>query len=182
MSVSCSRCGYLAVRHRVTRQLLEAEIDVREQGYLLTESPATGGTVFERYPVCFANAVNFLTVLGRTPNQERVRGEVRQVRSCEKYTEWSPGLSPKEHWEMIQEADRLKWQTEREEADRKWREHQSRLDHEWRQQEAERSQQAISQAHKHHIINLIVMGLLVTVVGAAAQLLAAMIERGLIAP
>jgi hypothetical protein len=118
VSCRCAECGFLAVIHRQTREKMEADSDVRNDGYLLTADPSGKGTVYEKYPVCFVHAINFLKELGRTPNEERVKGFITRTIRCEKYTEWQPGSTPKEHQEMLAEQVRLEWQAKREEADR----------------------------------------------------------------
>jgi hypothetical protein len=43
---------------------------------------------------------------------------------CDEFTEWQQGSSPKEHREMMDRKEMLKWQADREDADKKWREQQ----------------------------------------------------------
>ena len=38
---------------------------------------------------------------------------IQQDRTCDQFTPWKQGFTPKEHAEMLQESDRLKWQAER---------------------------------------------------------------------
>ena len=118
VSCRCCECGFLAVIHRQTRNKMEADSDVRNSGYLLTEDPATRQTVYERYPICFVHAINMMSDLGRTPTEEQVKDYLKQTRRCDKYEQWRPGNNPKEHQEMLQERERLDWQAKREDGRR----------------------------------------------------------------
>lgn len=121
INIKCINCGYLGVRHRHTREILEPESDLRERGYLLTQDPLTNQTIYEKYPVCFAHALNFITLLGRTPTEQATLGTITENRSCDSFTQWHPSASPKEHKEMLAERERLDWQKQREEADQAFR-------------------------------------------------------------
>jgi len=55
-TVKCADCGYLAFRHRETRQLVEAELELRERGGI---APSAGKVPdLSGYPLCFANAAD----------------------------------------------------------------------------------------------------------------------------
>lgn len=122
--VKCAGCGFLAVRHKQTRQLLDAELLLRERGYLLETDPVTGTTAYEPYPICFVQKLNFRIVVGNNPTEAILSATVREPRECDGFTEWQQGFTPKEHLEMIQEKDRLAWQKEREDADREFQSQQ----------------------------------------------------------
>src|SRR5262245_13820842 len=108
--VRCANCGFLAVIHRTTRNLLSAERQLRDDGYLLDTDPITGSTAYEANPVCFVNKLDFRKGFGSAMQQEHLRASLQEGRQCDGYTPWTAGLTPKEHWEMIQEEARLKWQ------------------------------------------------------------------------
>ena len=103
MSVKCADCGYLAVRHRQTRQLLDAELLLRERGYLLEENPGTGKTVYEPHPICFVQKIKFRDKVGASPTEQSLKDAVQNIWECDQFTDWKQGFTPKEHREMIQE-------------------------------------------------------------------------------
>ena len=60
---------------------------------------------------------------------------ILSLRSCGKFIEWNPGLTPREHLEMVQSEKMLAMQIERETADRRWREEQAKIEREWKEQD-----------------------------------------------
>ncbi len=126
--VKCSECGFLASRNLQSRQLEETEPEIREEGALSiawnTDKP------FDKYepPICFMQVPDFDVipyslqfVLQRDKEKEKIRAEIQRERMCESFIEWRLGATPKEHREMLDRKEMLKWQAEREESDRKWR-------------------------------------------------------------
>lgn len=72
---------------------------------------------------------------------------------CSAFTTWRQGYTPKEHVEMSLVEEQREWQRNRDRDDRRWR-----------------------------IIELAIMGIIVTLVSVAAQIIAAFIERGSLFP
>jgi hypothetical protein len=134
--VKCSECGFLAIRNAETRNLEEVEFKPRQSGDI-------GKLGVQRYvliPVCFAMVANFdeeIEELRKSPEYTEKRNGYGQVtwpqwstfvkvvlnkeRECESFTRWHQGFTPKEHREMLDRQEMLKWQADREDADRKWR-------------------------------------------------------------
>ena len=54
----CADCGFLAVRHRETRQLLDAEDKLRWAGEMPTPLDSRG-YIYDEWPVCFVRAIDF---------------------------------------------------------------------------------------------------------------------------
>lgn len=113
----CDKCGFLAIRQKWTRQILEADDDYR----ISAEPPRNdeGDENCENIPVCF---------IGRRDLREEIRTQeakivendilavIQQERVCVDFEAWIRGLTPKEHLEML---DREKWRAWQR-ADRKW--------------------------------------------------------------
>jgi hypothetical protein len=79
------------------------------------------------------------------------KSAICEERSCEGFTNWQQGFTPKEHREML---DRLRLQ--------EWQDKQRREDKRWR------------------IIELVILGVMTTVVAGGFTVLGAMIERGIL--
>lgn len=126
-NVKCAECGYLAVRHRATRQLLDAELQLRADGYLLDHDPVTGQVAYDSTPICFAQKIDFRKGHGSASHQDQLKDAMQELRDCDGFTEWKQGFTPKDHWEIIQDAERIKWQTRREEEQRDFQALQARL-------------------------------------------------------
>ena len=133
----CVDCGYLAVRDLDTRQLEEAERG--ETGNVVfpnVRKVAYGGAMSPKYdlPICFARASNLQSEYGVRPSdaelyriwQANIQKVLIQERDCSDFTDWITGFTPREHREMIDRENMLKWQSEREDADKKWRSTQER--------------------------------------------------------
>ena len=143
--VKCADCGFLAVRHRDTRELTDAEEPLRTTG----EIPADHrGLIYVEWPICFIRRIDFRKELNDnsgTPHRKRVLNEERE---CDNgFTPWQQGLTPKEHQEMIQQKMLLDWQREQADEQRRFQAEQARL-------ADERHFQQLELANKHHRENL----------------------------
>jgi hypothetical protein len=156
--VHCTNCGYLSVRNVEDWSLGEAESDYRETGAMSDRA----AQIYRNLPICFARAANLLQEYERTCNERPggisgpaavIKFVLHKPRTCTEHIEWQQGFTPKEHLEMkMLEEQRASLNRE---ADR---------NHRWR------------------IIELVVMGLIVTAVSVAAQIGSAFIERGSLFP
>ena len=132
MPVKCAECGFLAVLHRITGEYISPGEQFRVKGNI----PSGNGYIHDALPYCVRDAIDFSLKIGpRNPDNEGgKRAEVmNELRDCGEFEKWIPGLSPKDHQQMIQERELREWQTRREEADRVERAENAR-----RQQDAER--------------------------------------------
>jgi hypothetical protein len=114
-NVKCADCGYLAVRHSQTRQLLDAELLMRTQGDIPSLSIGGHDLAYDHHPICFRvlkTSVNFRSEeeAGLSRDQGKCVTALNKERTCAEFTPWRLGFTPKEHLEMLQEADRLAWQ------------------------------------------------------------------------
>src|SRR5258708_5505107 len=107
--VKCADCGYLGLRHTTTRQLLEADEVFRQKGQIRADG---NHWLYDEHPVCFAQKINFREKIGNQPHNEyELRGKVVQAEwNCNGFIKWQPGLTPKEHQEMMMLEEQRKWQ------------------------------------------------------------------------
>jgi hypothetical protein len=158
MTVKCADCGYLGLRLIETRALVDADELFRQRGYIQGGLGTHGADLrCSQCPTCFARKRPFLAELGPGPNEANRLAAIQQDITCDAFVEWQPGVSPQELANMIYQEKMLKEQREaikKDAADNRW----------WR------------------IVELVVMGILVTLVSVAAQIASAFIERGSLFP
>ena len=119
--VKCADCGFLAQRHKETRQLLDAEEGLRKKGDVPRQPIGDGPLartshppfVYEHLPLCAQLQIEF-------PEENTIEA-IQQERECPVFTPWHPGFTPKEHQEMLDRQWLLEWQAEREDDDRRIR-------------------------------------------------------------
>ena len=163
----CAECGFLAQRvylGSVPQGFIEIDEEARATGDL----PGHGQFVFhqigtatpdthsgDRYPTCFARAVNLqkrtmLLTTAELPEKDRRGGsivsEVKYVlnqwqHSCAEFTPWVHGFTPKEHREMIDREFLLKREDARDKADHDWRDKQAEAERVWRTNQAAQAQE-----------------------------------------
>ncbi len=137
--VKCAECGFLGVRHPLTQTLIGPSEHQRQTGVPTTDSIpivgrmdeyAPGEAIPDTRPVCAIGAIQ----IGNEHcggNDNRVKCHSAQAvmqkdRTCGEFTKWIPGLSPKEHIDMLTaQTDRL-WQERQTERDRQWRKEDNR--------------------------------------------------------
>lgn len=174
--VRCADCGLLGLRSVRTREIVEAEESVREGGGMPSNN---SGWFYDEMPICLKRVLNFSKVVGRGGDFHGRRATVlTERRECAEFTDWQQGFTPKEHAEMLQEKVRLEWQKQREEADRAWRETQAQQAREWRKEDEAQEREDRNNERTWKLMELAVMGGIVTVVSAVVQIIAAYISRG----
>lgn len=142
--VRCADCGFIAVRDRTSRELVEVEAGLRVKWELPT-LPNSSYLRYEDFPVCLKGMVS-LRIDAPSYNREEVAALVGQERECDAFIEWCRGFSPKEHQEMqlAQELQRQQqamreqerdWQERRDAVQRDWLAAESRTAREWQQQQ-----------------------------------------------
>lgn len=134
----CAKCGFVGLRHLDTREICEVESEIRETG----EVPAKPGLsqyVYVLRPICFMQQHPLQNECIEAGDSKKALLQVITAeRSCDEFTPWKQGLSPREHREMLDRKWMLEQQTQRDEAQRSWLERQAERDHEWRVQQDER--------------------------------------------
>lgn len=95
--VTCESCGFLAIRHKQTRELREVEAEMRERW------SAPGFEHYNKYPVCFRRAAKLKdeAYKHKVPWQEQIKLVITGKRPCAHQTDWEQGFTPKEHQEVI---------------------------------------------------------------------------------
>lgn len=104
--VKCRDCGYLALRKKDTRELVDAEECYRKDGTVpgpgMSDKPDSHLRVFdvhyEKPPICFVRAADLRKESGE--NAEKRAEVVNRPRKCAKFTSWEQGFTPKEVVEM----------------------------------------------------------------------------------
>ena len=186
----CADCGLLGMRAMFSREIVEAEFAYRNDGKIVRV--VTGQTphpAYEDYPLCLARKRDFRKDSKGECAPDKMLAVIQEEWNCLEFTEWNQGFTPKEHIEMgILELSRkqhredeerhVRRQEESEKRHQDWQEKEQK----WRREEAERSENALRQANRHHLVNLIVFGILITIVASVAQIFAALVERGVIFP
>ena len=125
--VQCSKCGFLCARHKVDQELVGMPALWREVGIV-----AKGD--FNDTPHCFRMAFELDAGMPATPPEARTAFFLQQIttpRKCPLYTVWKPSFSPKDHYNMIQTEEMMKWQADQKELDRKFQTDSKRSDRSW---------------------------------------------------
>ena len=167
--VKCAECGFLAVRHRETRDLREAEGSYRDTGEIPRDLNRPKH-LYEEVPLCFERLRIFdpqqcASVAGR---QEELQGEIGP---CVGFTEWHHGFTPKEHREML-DRERI---VKRDDDIRKaiWV-REDRRDAKAEQQH--RDQMALLKGQ--HFMGIMFFGVFVIVATIAAAIIEGLLSRG----
>lgn len=153
--VKCEDCGFLAERSWGTGHYDVADRPRRETGH--PPKPEVLPT-----PHCLRDVIDIpKTVLNLQSTGRTEPGALLEVlrtgRVCSDYVRWRPGLSIKEHYEMKMLDQQREWQVRQEERQREWMEKQSGQRLRW---------------------EIVIFGGGVTVILAAATIVAAFIQRG----
>jgi hypothetical protein len=150
--IRCADCGFLGLRRRQDRAVLEAENEFRIWAMHPVRVEGNSGNVYESRPICCAQA-SYLAGELNGETTEELKRVIQHERDCKKFTPWKQGFTPKEHHEMI---------------DRQWeQERQDRRDREMMEFQAEQA----TLAHKRHMQSLAV-ALLAAILGGIATLAA----------
>ena len=181
--VKCNDCGFLSLRNRYTGQLEEANeqyrtsgkpSDLRRPGVTHAKSPLEFfDWPHEPEPICFARAFRLDDEVQRDQQGNRTAESILEVvgtdRTCAEFCKSHQGFTPKEHREMIDREQLLRWQEGREQIDRVWREEQRRQDLEWREQQERR-------ADRRHRSDIFWIAIVASVISAAAAITASFIN------
>jgi hypothetical protein len=184
----CSECGFLTLRDKCDGSLLEVTDDYRVSGKV--PSFLTGEA--HNYPICFVMAYNLMPEVEQAAQQqfternegwsdwpEYVLKIITKERDCDvrskMFVTYQQGFTPKEHREMLDRQWLIANQNKREREDRLWREQQRIEDLQWRETQEEKAE------HRHRT-DLIIIGIVATLLICAVTIMAAFIERGSLFP
>ena len=104
--VKCVECGLLSVRSLRLNQLTEVDEETRRTGKYV-DDPSGGFNVIQPL-LCCVLEYN----LSQEVDRENDKGYVEVIkaeRDCQKFREWQPGLSPKEHVLIVLVDDWREW-------------------------------------------------------------------------
>ena len=144
-NVHCKDCGFLAIRRKETREIVEVEGQIRHAAefpgepmyskFLVWKDPT-----YESRPLCFAREHHLdVAPLEREAEHERESRFMVMIgatRDCDSFTPWIQGFTPREHREMLDRKLILDWQEDQAKKDREWRERQADDDRKWREKES----------------------------------------------
>jgi hypothetical protein len=160
--VKCAQCGFLAGQNNVTKGLVEVDPRVRKE-HKDGQGAIEVRLQHELMPICYVLAADLLVERpGQRP--EDAQFVIQRNRDCQRFTSYHQGFSPKEHQEMIQQRELLEWQERRRQEDREWREQQRMEDLEWKERQDQRAKW-----------QLVIVGIIGTLVLFAGQIIAAFI-------
>ncbi|MCD4726969.1 MAG: hypothetical protein K8R46_04875 [Pirellulales bacterium] len=121
----CAKCGFLVVRNKATGELVSPTDEYRDFARIMGTSHNPDALSFNPTPICSVGA----RVLWSFPQDATLGdavGILTQGHDCQKFVDWIPALSPKEHIDILNtQADHL-WQERQSERDRKWRKEDNR--------------------------------------------------------
>ena len=141
--VQCCNCGFLAVRDFYTRALREVDETMREKWVPFVIPPKEADPC-EQAPLCSALAVSLKSEVDTKSdghvNKQTVIAVLRKPRLCNKFTQWVPGFTPKEHKEMMHEKYLQELAQEQKESERKWQEERRESDREHYAEEKQRQE------------------------------------------
>jgi hypothetical protein len=112
----------LALNHRQSGTLQEANLKFRETGWLPTNGDGT--SIFDAAPVCFMRAAHLKSIVNEKRSKP-LHERLKEPLSCGYFTTWIQGDSPKEHREMIRDGIIQRWQEQQAAEQRKWAEDQA---------------------------------------------------------
>ena len=171
--VQCKDCGFLSIRNKHTRELVEVENRIREFGDFPIEIVGDfigveRSSHYEVRPMCFMLQPHLDDdgpdeVMNTLQFVNRIRIEIE----CDCFTPLKQGFSPKEHCEMLDRKLLLDWQERRENLINEREDRRDREQREWRREES-----------TWRLRELIVMGVVVTAISAIVQIISAIIQRG----
>ena len=177
--VKCSECGFLAIRRQEDGRIIDADATYRTEGFQAYQRDTTFPTpncYIREQPIHlepFEGAGTAVKLAGEAPgliylgNKEGVDvtdqfvlSIIHKERICSGFTRWrGEGITPKEHREMQDRDNVLRWQREREESDKAFQAREASENRKWR--------------FREFLVAVIGVAVLITV-----SLVAAFIERG----
>ena len=168
--VKCSECGFLALRNRVSWELLPSDPVYRKTAVIGTHRDQTLHSI----PVCFAMAVDLQVDIESfepetTLSQDKILRVTQKERECSEFTRWQLGFTPKEHREMMDRERMLDREERRDSEQRRFQERQE-------ERADQRHTDQLDQLKGLHSKEMLIVGVLVTLVIVVSTIIGAGIE------
>ncbi len=180
--VRCADCGFLCTRNESTKEIREVEQESRETGIGSISGINDVSFEMDLEVRCFAVAFNLPAELESAEGDRRARQVIYKERPCGSFTKWRPGFTPKEHANMTIVDEIRKAESEQRERDRTWQEDRRREDLEWREKQEVKAEARWAKEHHTQRSQLIIVGIVGTVVLALAQIVGSLIQAGIWLP
>ena len=125
VNVKCCDCGFLAVRNKQTRQLMEAELEIRA-------NHETKDTIYELLPICFRMEEQLEDDISQLKRGTKLAGKTGiswidismvtdRYRDCISFTKWQQGWTPREHFDMDLMKEQKNQENIRNSVNHRWR-------------------------------------------------------------
>jgi hypothetical protein len=183
----CADCGFLSYPNKAAHSLEEVDCEERQHGKLHAENiGSTSYFGFIPSPVCFVMAFDLPDEIQQTYNQatseqeknESTKKVIDRPRECKSFCRWQQGFSPKEHKEMMDSANIMKWQEDEHLRRMKEEERRRKEDLEWRATQEEKTEARWNKEHRLQRHQLLVVGIVGTIILAIAQIVGSLIQAG----
>jgi len=137
----CAHCGLLAIRNNDTGQWEEVDQNQRDTGQEQTRKSGYSSMEIQlarhvtshpiqlvqfSKPFCLVQVFDLLSEYGEESASTIIASVLQKERVCSSFRKWQLGFTPKEHREMMDREEMLKWQAEREGKDKEWQKGQNR--------------------------------------------------------
>ena len=197
--VSCAKCGFLTYKDHSTKMLKEASLEARKTGHFPADGPIVPS------PRCFVLTFDLpleVSEIAKHTSDDGKKGAtiflkvIQEERSCPTFCQWHQGSSPKEHKEMLVHIEMQKMQEEQRKADilrqqeqrdrdiareqQRTRdvEQQRKEDLESRAEQDRKTEERWKSENRSPTYALIIIGIIGTIVLAAAQIVGSLIQVG----
>jgi hypothetical protein len=195
----CAKCGFLTYKDHSTKTLEEATLESRRNGHFPADGPIVPS------PRCFVLTFDLpleVSEIAKHASDDDKKGTdiflkvIQKERSCPTYCQWHQGSSPKEHKEIMFHIEMQRMQEEQrkadllrqqEQRDKDFAREQQRLrdaerqrkeDLEWRAEQDRKTEERWQNENRSQSHSLIVIGVIGTIIIAAAQIAGSLIQAG----
>jgi hypothetical protein len=185
--VRCADCGFLCHKNHEEKTFDHVDNEARRTGLFPVYTRGGGNISLRHDPYCFVLKYDLpgerkeLTDTPPYVNNSEFIDAIRQVISKERtcttgFTEWRSGFSPKEHKEMVNDAELRRIAKEEQERQLSWQEDRRKEDLAWRAKQEEAAEKRWRHENKLQRHQLVIVGIIGTIILAATQIIAALIQ------
>ena len=168
----CANCGWLGVRLRVERTVVEAHADYRSKLDLKSTGMShRDGPVLDKCPVCVAGARNFEDDLGAYSTTDNVVLEaICKPCPTADFTKWQAGVSPQMLVDMRMLTEQREWQADEAKRVRDWQAGEAQKQRDWQKSHDDDADKAAGRRHWQALLVGSAIALFAALIGAAATL------------